>query len=166
MWSVCIGVQGPKNEGEYGQLFFLYFPQHFLKKLLDNITPIFFVKINRLGGATVARLTPVQKVACSNHVRVTVWFFAKEKGQTEDLHLKVRKQLSTHLFQFMCPFCEGLKRKLHLTRTWFEHATFWTGVRRATVAPPSLSCKVQKLRGSMANDFFLFPPTFSKKTSW
>ena len=25
----------------------------------------------RLGGATVARLTPVQKVACSNHVRVT-----------------------------------------------------------------------------------------------
>ena len=25
----------------------------------------------RPGGATVARLTPVQKVACSNHVRVT-----------------------------------------------------------------------------------------------
>ena len=24
----------------------------------------------RPGGATVARLTPVQKVACSNHVRV------------------------------------------------------------------------------------------------
>ena len=29
---------------------------------------------NRLGGATVARLTPVQKVACSNHVRVTCGF--------------------------------------------------------------------------------------------
>ena len=29
------------------------------------------VTIARLGGATVARLTPVQKVACSNHVRVT-----------------------------------------------------------------------------------------------
>ena len=26
----------------------------------------------RPGGATVARLTPVQKVACSNHVRVKV----------------------------------------------------------------------------------------------
>ena len=26
------------------------------------------------GGATVARLTPVQKVACSNHVRVTIFF--------------------------------------------------------------------------------------------
>ena len=24
-----------------------------------------------------------------------------------------------------------------MTRTWFEHATFWSGVRRATVAPPS-----------------------------
>ena len=24
-----------------------------------------------------------------------------------------------------------------LTRTWFEHATFWSGVRRATIAPPS-----------------------------
>ena len=55
--------------------------------------------IARLGGATVARLTPVQKVACSNHVRVTVRFFAKEeKRQTENLHLKVEKQLSTHLF--------------------------------------------------------------------
>ena len=27
-------------------------------------------------------------------------------------------------------------QKHPLTRTWFEHATFWTGVRRATVAPP------------------------------
>ena len=26
-----------------------------------------------------------------------------------------------------------------VTRTWFEHATFWTGVRRATVAPPGLT---------------------------
>ena len=25
-----------------------------------------------------------------------------------------------------------------MTRTWFEHATFWSGVRRATVAPPGL----------------------------
>lgn len=29
----------------------------------------------RPGGATVARLTPDQKVACSNHVRVTAFFF-------------------------------------------------------------------------------------------
>ena len=29
----------------------------------------------RLCGATVARLTPDQKVACSNHVRVTQFFF-------------------------------------------------------------------------------------------
>ena len=27
---------------------------------------------------------------------------------------------------------------MSLTRTWFEHATFWSGVRRATVAPPGL----------------------------
>ena len=34
-------------------------------------TQYFFSNDARLGGATVARLTPVQKVACSNHVRVT-----------------------------------------------------------------------------------------------
>ena len=34
------------------------------------ITLRWSVTIARLGGATVARLTPVQKVACSNHVRV------------------------------------------------------------------------------------------------
>ena len=58
---------------------------------------LFFALINRLGGATVARLTPVQKVACSNHVRVTVWFFAKEKGQTENLHPKV-EETTVYLF--------------------------------------------------------------------
>ena len=31
------------------------------------------------------------------------------------------------------------KKKKIMTRTWFEHATFWTGVRRATVAPPGLA---------------------------
>ncbi len=29
----------------------------------------------RPGGATVARLTPDQKVACSNHVRVKTFYF-------------------------------------------------------------------------------------------
>ena len=29
------------------------------------------------------------------------------------------------------------KGKMYLTPTWFEHATFWSGVRRATVAPRS-----------------------------
>ena len=32
-------------------------------------------KACRLCGATVARLTPDQKVACSNHVRVTSFYF-------------------------------------------------------------------------------------------
>ena len=35
--------------------------------------------------------------------------------------------------------CIPLGKTLLVTRTWFEHATFWTGVRRATVAPPSLA---------------------------
>ena len=30
-----------------------------------------------------------------------------------------------------------LKKKGDLTPTWLEHATFWSGVRRATVAPRS-----------------------------
>ena len=31
----------------------------------------------------------------------------------------------------------GKKEEKSLTSTWFEHATFWSGVRRATVAPRS-----------------------------
>jgi hypothetical protein len=33
-------------------------------------------------------------------------------------------------------------KKILLTPTWFEHAAFWSGVRRATVAPRSQSYKV------------------------
>ena len=36
----------------------------------------------------------------------------------------------------------GLLFEKRLTPTWFEHATFWSGVRRATVAPRSPSCIV------------------------
>ena len=45
------------------------------------ITLRWSVTIARLGGATVARLTPVQKVACSNHVRVTSKDFPSGNGQ-------------------------------------------------------------------------------------
>ena len=46
------------------------------------------------------------------------------------------------LRSILCPcqfyaFCE--RKDLTLTPTWFEHATFWSGVRRATVAPRSLA---------------------------
>ena len=34
-------------------------------------------------------------------------------------------------------FYSSEERKKLLTPTWFEHATFWSGVRRATVAPRS-----------------------------
>ena len=37
-------------------------------------------------------------------------------------------------------------RKKSLTRTWFEHATFWSGVRRATIAPPGLKKFRESLR--------------------
>ena len=33
-------------------------------------------------------------------------------------------------------------KKILMTPTWFEHAAFWSGVRRATVAPRSQSYKV------------------------
>ena len=46
-----------------------------------SITLRWSVTIARLGGATVARLTPVQKVACSNHVRVTSKVFPSGNGQ-------------------------------------------------------------------------------------
>ena len=52
---------------------------------------LFFALINRLGGATVARLTPVQKVACSNHVRVTSGFFPKKSEIRCKIHWKSAK---------------------------------------------------------------------------
>ena len=35
---------------------------------------------------------------------------------------------------------QSLKKKSYLTPTWFEHVTFWSGVRRATIAPRSQMC--------------------------
>ena len=56
------------------------------------ITLRWSVTIARLGGATVARLTPVQKVACSNHVRVTCGFsdsrFETCLGCSDDSNIK------------------------------------------------------------------------------
>ena len=53
------------------QPFFSHFAQFSYKFLTVDNTSLKIAKDNRPGGATVARLTPVQKVACSNHVRVT-----------------------------------------------------------------------------------------------
>ena len=50
-------------------------------------TQYFFSNNARLGGATVARLTPVQKVACSNHVRVMNFFISS--GVNEKIHVKI-----------------------------------------------------------------------------
>ena len=47
------------------------------------------VTIARLGGATVAHLTPVQKVACSNHVRVTSKVFPSGIHRKCETHQKL-----------------------------------------------------------------------------
>ena len=39
-----------------------------------------------------------------------------------------------------------------LTTTWFEHATFWSGVRRATIAPRRLG-QIAPLEGMPSSDF-------------
>ena len=44
------------------------------------------VTIARLGGATVARLTPVQKVACSNHVRVKCTFLENQTDEFREFN--------------------------------------------------------------------------------
>ena len=53
---------------------------------------------------------------------------------------------------FECIRCEILHlanipwktSKIFVTPTWFEHAAFWSGVRRATVAPRSLIIKTRE----------------------
>ena len=49
------------------------------------------------GGATVARLTPVQKVACSNHVRVKSVIFPKMSKMIK-LHTEFTDKLFTRRF--------------------------------------------------------------------
>ena len=46
------------------------------------------------------------------------------------LHFTSKSSISTNRIM--------LSAKLHLTPTWLEHATFWSGVRRATIAPQDL----------------------------
>ena len=57
---------------------------HILKNVFWDKVPVLSSKWHTLsieyarpGGATVARLTPVQKVACSNHVRVKLRIFVR-----------------------------------------------------------------------------------------
>ena len=70
---------------EYKSFWLILFPGHG--------TRWFFSNNARLGGATVARLTPVQKVACSNHVRVTCGFsdsrFETCLGCSDDSNIKI-----------------------------------------------------------------------------
>ena len=56
-----------------GEAHFLFFPQTQIQAFLKQIHVHYHITA-RPGGATVARLTPVQKVACSNHVRVRLSF--------------------------------------------------------------------------------------------
>ena len=52
-----------------------------------------------------------------------------------------------YAFQYGCLNANGYQnnsKKCKLTPTWFEHAAFWSGVRRATIAPrsPHVSRKI------------------------
>ena len=49
--------------------------------------------------------------------------------------LQVNFRLDIMLFELIKKIIIIIKK--NMTPTWFEHATFWSGVRRATVAPRS-----------------------------
>ena len=54
------------------------------------------------------------------------------------VRIKVYSRLFVHLScAKIISKCDWKKWKMILTPTWFEHAAFWSGVRRATVAPRS-----------------------------
>ena len=69
-------------------------------------------------GAMVARLTPDQKVGCSSHSGVSSIL------QSPKLILSMSHKKNN--------FGDFQKK---LTPGWLEHPTFWSGVRRATIAP-------------------------------
>ena len=57
-----------------GEAHFLLFLPKKKIQAFSNKVHVHYHILARPGGATVARLTPVQKVACSNHVRVNLSF--------------------------------------------------------------------------------------------
>ena len=63
----------------------VYSPSDYTITIITLCTPVVSHVTSWLGGATVARLTPDQKVACSNHVRV--------------IHLFI--YMYFHVFQFL-----------------------------------------------------------------
>ena len=57
----------------------------------------------------------------------------------------------------------NIKTKYELTPTWLEHAAFWSGVRRATIAPRSHAyCE----KDPRPNDAYLLFSSKSTRTTW
>ena len=64
--------------------------------------------------------------------------FSKMTIKTTQLFPARPAQLFSLFTGYIVSFgCNKLTAKKNMTPTWFEHATFWSGVRRATVAPRS-----------------------------
>ena len=63
------------------------------------------------------------------------------------------EEIFTFLVEFLLP---SPSDKIVLTPTWFEHAAFWSGVRRATVAPRShlivTECNLKRKKGRFYRD--------------
>ena len=68
----------------------------------------------RLRGATVARLTPDQKVACSNHVGVKGYFEIIQNFVHDDIYVIVK---------FGITACFVNPSMLHRIRCFYSHAS-------------------------------------------
>ena len=73
-WGCYVVFGNLLGLGSYFDTKFSMYKSFWLIFVPGHGTQYFFSNNARRGGATVARLTPVQKVACSNHVRVKMYF--------------------------------------------------------------------------------------------
>ena len=94
---------------------------------IECIVKLFY----RLCGATVARLTPDQKVACSNHVRVKTEFFPSIRGKAiESIYQSVYVWLTSINHNFLMPvwgtvlqtlWCNGTRSEGCVTKSCPGH---------------------------------------------
>ena len=89
-----------------------------------------------------------------------IWVCCGESTAVENIYCF--NLLVTEIFPFLVDsdhwesslLCIPPSDKIFLTPTWFEHAAFWSGVRRATVAPRSHIVLIKRILKTKKQRFY------------
>ena len=101
---------------------------------------MFFCKIGKTLVKWMMSYSIFHNVSFKNHAKhVSSFVFYSILSIIMSYMLVLHSSVTNHIsdFQFHPKLEFWKKEKRLLTPTWFEHAAFWSGVRRATIAPRS-----------------------------